>query len=215
MAVPLQPAAVRFRPGEAPVVSAYREYRPDPAVAAAVACTWQAVAGWPRSMRLLPDGCLDLVWDGQHARAVLPAARPVRRPVGVTAVVTGIRIRPGWSAVALGMPARDLPGVAGLADVWGPASARRLETTLSAAATLAGCRAVLTSALARRLADSAGPDPGVLAAVSLLGKSTATAGDAARRAGLSPRQLRRLFDHHVGLPPKTLQTVLRFQRFRC
>jgi AraC-like DNA-binding protein len=43
---------------------------------------------------------------------------------------------------------------------------------------------------------------------------TATAADAACRAALSPRQLRRLFDDHVGLPPKTLQTILRFQRFR-
>lgn len=166
-------------------------------------------------MRLLPDGCLDLVWDGKHARAVRPAARPVRRPVGETRLVTGIRIRPGWTAAILGMPAGDLPDVANLADAWGPARTRRLEDALAAAATPAQCRLILTGAVARRLADSAGPHPGVLTAVSLLSKPTATAADAAFRAALSPRQLRRLFDDHVGLPPKTLQTVLRFQRFRA
>jgi AraC-like DNA-binding protein len=215
MAVPLRPAAARSRPGQPPALSIYREYQPDPAVTAAVACTWQAVAGWPRSMRLLPDGCLDLVWDGQHARAVRPAARPVRRVVGETAVVTGIRIRAGWAAAVLGMPARDLPDVAGLGDMWGSASAGRLQTVLAAAATPAECRHVLTAAVARRLADSNGPHAAVLAAVSLLGEPTGTAGDAARRVGLSPRQMRRLFEDHVGLPPKTLQTILRFQRFRA
>jgi AraC-like DNA-binding protein len=129
--------------------------------------------------------------------------------------VTGIRIRPGWAAALLGMPVRDLPDVACLADIWGPSAARRLQITLQTAATPARCRAVLTGAVGRRLAGPASPHPAVLAAISLLGKSTATAGDAARRADLSPRQLRRLFDDHVGLPPKTLQTILRFQRFRA
>jgi AraC-like DNA-binding protein len=215
MAIPLQPVAVWSLPGLEPAVSVYREYRPDPAIAAAAVCTWHAVAGWPRPMRLLPDGCLDLVWDGQRARAVRPAAQPVRRPVGQTAAVTGIRIRPGWTAAALGMPARELPDVTGLADAWSPAPARRLEAALATAATPERCRAILTEAVARRLADSAGPHPAVLAAVSLLGKPAVTVGDAARRAALSPRQLRRLFDDHVGLPPKTLQTILRFQRFRA
>jgi AraC-like DNA-binding protein len=39
--------------------------------------------------------------------------------------------------------------------------------------------------------------------------------DAAHRVSLSLRQLRRCFDDHVGLPPKTLQTILRFNRFRA
>ena len=103
MAVPLQPLAVRSGPGDARVLSAYREYLPASVTARAVACTWQGIPGWPREMRLLPDGCLDLVWDGQHARAVRPAARQVRRPVGGPALVTGIRVRPGWAAVILGI----------------------------------------------------------------------------------------------------------------
>jgi len=69
-------------------------------------------------MRLLPDGCLDLVWDGRHARFVRPADRPVRHPVGDTALVTGIRIRPGWAALVTGIPVRHLPAVADLAAPW-------------------------------------------------------------------------------------------------
>jgi hypothetical protein len=169
MAVPLRPVAVLRRAGQASAVSAYREYPPATAVASAVACTWEGVAVWPRNMRLLPDGCLDLVWDGQRARAVRPAAGPVRRSIGETTHVIGVRIRPGWAAVILGMPARDLPSVADLADVWRPACARRLEAALAAAADQAQCRVIFTRAITGRLADSPGPHPGVLAAIRLLG----------------------------------------------
>ncbi|MBV9855502.1 MAG: hypothetical protein JOY82_13465, partial [Streptosporangiaceae bacterium] len=212
MAVPLRPVAIRH--GPVPVVSAYREYGPAPAIARAAACTWQGVPGWSRRMRLLPDGCLDLVWDGRHARLIRPADRLARCPVGEVALVTGIRIRPGWAAVIAGTPVRHLPDVADLADVWGPAAARRLTAALTDAASPAARRAVLTGAVAERLAGSGPPDSRVLAAVGVLADPRATVGAAARRAGLSSRQLRRLCDEHVGLPPKTLHGILRFQRLR-
>jgi AraC-like DNA-binding protein len=215
MAVPLRPVAVRSLPGQAPVISAYREFGPAAAAARAVVCTWHGAARWSRLMRLLPDGCLDLVWDGRRARVVRPAARQVRRPVGGDALVTGIRIRPGWAGVILGTPLRDLPDIADLADMWGSAATQRLEAALAAAATPAAVRDELSELAIGRLAGSADPDPRVLAAVRLLGQPQATVGQAAGRAGLSPRQLRRCFDDHVGLPPKTLQTILRFHRLRA
>jgi len=215
MAVPLQPVAVLPRPGLIPVISAYCEYRPAPAVTRPVACTWQGVPGQPRRMRLLPDGCLDLVWDGQHVRAVRPAARQVRHQVGETTLVIGIRIRPGWAASVLGAPVGELPGVADLADLWDPAATHGLQTALAQAATPAAGRAVLTETVVARLARSAGPDRRVLAAVAQLGQPNATVADATRHAGLSSRQLRRCFHDHVGLSPKTLQTILRFQRLRA
>jgi AraC-like DNA-binding protein len=213
MAVPLRPVATR--PGPVPVISAYREYPAAPAVARAAVCTWQGVPGWPRRMRLLPDGCLDLVWDGRHARFVRPADRLVRRPVGGTALVTGIRIRPGWAAVIAGAPVRTLPDVADLADVWDLAAARQLVAALAPAASPAARRAALTEAVASRLAAPCGPDPRLLAAVSALADPRATVSTAADHAGLSSRQLRRLFDEHIGLPPKTLHSILRFQRLRA
>jgi AraC-like DNA-binding protein len=213
MAVPLQPVAIR--PGPLPVISAYREYRPAPAIARAAVCTWQGAGGWPRQMRLLPDGCLDLVWDGRNARLVRPADQQVRRPVGDTALVTGIRIRPGWAVVITGTPVRHLPAVADLADVWDPIGAQELAAALATAASAAACRALLTGAVASRLATSGGPDPRVLAAVRVLGGRRATVVAAARHAAVSSRQLRRLFDEHIGLPPKTLHSILRFQRLRA
>jgi AraC-like DNA-binding protein len=166
-------------------------------------------------MRVLPDGCLDLVWDGQQARAVRPAAGPVRHPVGAGREVTGIRIRPGWAALVLGLPLRHLPDVTDLGGLWDPAAARCLEAALFAAPTAAARREALKCAIAGRLAQAADPDPEVLGAVQELGHPVASAGYAARNANLSTRQLRRRFDDHVGLPPKTLHAILRFQRLRA
>ena len=55
------------------------------------------------------------------------------------------------------------------------------------------------------------PDRRAAAAVRLLERDSVEA--TADALGLSTRQLRRLFDAHVGVGPKTFQRVLRFQRF--
>jgi AraC-like DNA-binding protein len=219
MAVPLRSSAARFSAarssdGRVPAVSSYREFRPAAPAAPAIACTWQGVPGWSRRLRLLPDGCLDLAWDGERLLAVPPARGPVRQPVAASALVTGIRLRPGWAGAALGIPARELAEAADLAELWGRA-ALRAAAELAAAGTADARRAALTRAVCRRLARADGPDQQVLAAVRALARPGATAGAAAGLAALSVRQLRRRFDEHVGLPPKTLQAVLRFQRLRA
>src|SRR5277367_2399386 len=107
VAVPLRPDAARARAGAtSPLVSSYREYRPGPGGPAAVACTWHGIAGWSRRLRVLPDGCLELVWDGQRARAVRPVPGAVRYPVSAEHQSVGIRIQPGWGAIVLGAPLR-------------------------------------------------------------------------------------------------------------
>ena len=73
-------------------------------------------------------------------------------------MVVGIRIRPGWAGAVLGVPVRDLPDVADLADVWGTAAVMRLEAVLAATATTAAARAALGDLAVSQLARSAGPD---------------------------------------------------------
>jgi AraC-like DNA-binding protein len=163
---------------------------------------------------VLPDGCLELVWDGQHARAVPPVPGPARYPVRAEAQTTGIRIQPGWGAIVLGAPLAQLTGVTDLAELWDTMPVRHLETALAAAPSAAVSRRLLSRAVARRLAMAGRPDAVVLAAVQLLSQPRTSVGDAAWHAHLSGRQLRRRFADHVGLPPKALQDILRFQRLR-
>jgi methylphosphotriester-DNA--protein-cysteine methyltransferase len=215
VAVPLRPDAAQARVGAAPpVVSSYREYRPGPGAPEAVACTWHGIAGWSRQLRVLPDGRLDVVWDGQQARAVLPVPGPARYPVSAEHQSVGIRIQPGWGAIVLGAPLRHLADVTDLAELWDAMTVRHLEAALAAAPDAAARRRLLSRAVACRLAAAGPPDPAVLGAVRLLSQPRAAVGEAAWHAHLSGRQLRRRFADHVGLPPKTLQAVLRFQRLR-
>jgi AraC-like DNA-binding protein len=214
VAIPLWPDATQAGAGAAPVTSSYREYRPGAGAPEAVACTWHGIAGWSRRLRVLPDGCLDLVWDGQHARAVPPVPGPSRYPVHAEARTTGIRIQPGWGAIVLGAPLGQLADVTDLAELWDTMPVRHLETALAAASSAAVRRRLLSRAVARRLAMAGRPDAVVLAAVQLLSQPRASVGDAAWHARLSGRQLRRRFADHVGLPPKALQAILRFQRLR-
>ena len=178
-------------------MSLYREFAPPAGLAEVVACTWEGHAGWSRELRVLPDGCVDLTWDGRSVRVVSPVAGPVRHLVLTRAVNMGIRLRPGWAHLL--PPVVDL---AGLGD--------RLADTTSATA----ARTVLADFVLGTLSDDGGPpDRQVLTAVELLCRAGASVRVTADTVGLSVRQLRRRFDHHVGLGPKTLQTVLRFQRF--
>ncbi|MDX6415631.1 MAG: hypothetical protein QOG28_251, partial [Trebonia sp.] len=57
------------------------------------------------------------------------------------------------------------------------------------------------------------PDPAISAAASLLRDPAARTEDVAGRVGLSERQFRRRSHAAIGYGPKTLQRILRFQRF--
>ena len=193
--------------------SRYREAPPGSAVADVVACRWAGSGGWDRTLRLVPDGCADLVWDG--SALVLVGASPTagRFPVAATARNVGLRLRPGAGAAVAGCPASELAGAVPLEDLWGTAATRRLAAALAAAPGAAAQLRTLEEAVARRVADGPGPDPLVAAAVAELAQPGATVEGAGRAVGLSARELRRRCATHVGFGPKGLHRVLRFRAF--
>jgi AraC-like DNA-binding protein len=194
----------------------YQEAPPPPALAHRVACLWwrtpDGVPGDDGPAHLvLPDGCVDLVW---HAGRVVIAG-PDTGPVAAApspATTVGLRLRPGAAAV-LGESAAALRDERVAPDaLWGRAGAE-LADRVAHAPDDRERLALLTAAVARRDAAAGPPDPAVAAAVSALAGPGATVAGAARAAGLSDRQLRRRFLDHVGYGPKTLDRVLRLQRF--
>jgi hypothetical protein len=51
-------------------VMSYREHPVSPALAPWLACTWERT-GAGRPVRVLPDGCIDVVWtQGAHTQLV-------------------------------------------------------------------------------------------------------------------------------------------------
>jgi AraC-like DNA-binding protein len=108
----------------------------------------------------------------------------------------------------LGLPLSELRDQrVDLADLR-PADARRLPGSLDP--DTAAARAV---DLAGDLVAEAQPDPAIAYAARMLRDPRALTEDVAATVGLSMRQLRRRSHATVGYGPKTLQRILRFQRF--
>jgi AraC-like DNA-binding protein len=191
----------------------YRQWA-SPAVPGATA--WRrTVPGVGAELRVVPDGCMDLIW----ASGTLLVAGPDTR-AQVTAGPPGpafaaLRFPPGLAPAVLGVPATELRDRrVELASLWCPAEARRLEATAAAALDAAGLEAVvaaLESVAARRLGAAGGPDSWVARLAGWL-RAGSTVGAAAARAGLSERQLHRRSLPLFGYGPKTLGRVLRFDR---
>ncbi|GHG49831.1 MULTISPECIES: helix-turn-helix domain-containing protein [Amycolatopsis] len=197
MGTPLRPVAAR---------SVYREVAPPPALADVLACGWHGRTGWARPLRVLPDGCADLVWDGAALTVVVTVGAPLRLWVPASSSRVGVRLRCGAAAAVLRTAIPELPAVTHLSDLWG-ADARRAEEMLAASEDARVQRGVLEGLVARR---GGTPDRRVLAAVRALGTATRTSDVA---VGVSERALRRHFVHAVGAGPKQLHRVRRFQRF--
>lgn len=160
--------------------------------------------------RVLPDGCMDLLWRNGD----LLVAGPDTRAHEVTddADWIGLRFFPGTAPAVLGVPAHELRNQrVHLADLWPSRTVRHLAAQVSDAAEAADAGAALEAVTLRRLADAPAPDRACAAAVEALAEGVPVAA-AARRAYLSERQLHRRFLADVGYGPKTLARVLRLHR---
>jgi AraC-like DNA-binding protein len=191
-----------FPDSAATIAGMYREHAPPPDLAPVLACTWTSVA---RGGRILPDGCVDVVWDGTDLVIAGPATIALDAPpVGVE--VFGVRFRLAAAGAGLGLPAEEVTDArVPVADVW------RDGEALREAAALGGLPGLI-EALRVRL-RSAETDPLTRAAALGLAVPGARVADLGPELGISERQLRRRFADAVGYGPKTLARVLRFQRF--
>jgi AraC-like DNA-binding protein len=193
----------------------YREFPPDRDLHPFVACTWERGApddGDSTERRILPDGCIDLVWRDGRLLIAGPdtSGRTSSVPPGDT--VVGVRMRPGIGGAVLGLPANELRDAwIEAADIWARAG-WELSEIVGEMPQSDVRRSLLQTALSTRIANSVRADPLVLAAVRRLGFPASRVAELADALGISERQLRRRFHDAVGYGPKTLDRVLRFQR---
>jgi AraC-like DNA-binding protein len=193
--------------------SVYRESRPGPEVAAVVESAWTGQAGLARSLRVFPDGCADLVWDGHALSVVATAAGAVRHELPGTSWTVGLRLRCGTGGAVLGLPMPELgPGATPLSAVWST-PARLAEEALAGCATPVEARMVLESLVVARLRQGVELNGLSVAAARALRSPAARTAQVAADLGVSERGLRRHVRHEVGVGPKELQRVLRFHRF--
>jgi AraC-like DNA-binding protein len=194
---------------------AYRELAPPAEIAPHVACLWvRDPQPDARLHRIVPDACADIVWiTGRRLHVAGPATGPAMSTVPAGGSAVGIRFRVGAAGSALGVSARELlDGSFALDEIWGPAGAELAER-LGAARTPEAAAGILARALARRLPPPDAIDPLVRAAAIGAARPRTPVEALGASLGIGERQLRRRFDDAVGYGPKTLQRVLRFQRF--
>ncbi|UTY57592.1 helix-turn-helix domain-containing protein [Massilia sp. erpn] len=203
----------------------YREYPPHPALRPYIACLWAAEARAagpaPHWHRVLPDNCVDILWQDQGAPAFavgmmssfieVPSAGRVR--------TVAVRFRPGAARHFLGLP------LAGLSDqradldlLWGRAEADRLQDALWADELSHQQRLhVIEQALLKRARLLAGKVEAASLARAAVAAIETTHGllrvDAlAERFGVSRQHLAAQFRDQVGLPPKLFARICRFRR---
>ncbi|MGW4106585.1 helix-turn-helix domain-containing protein [Streptomyces sp. NPDC004976] len=158
--------------------------------------------------RVLPDGCMDLLWKEGRLLVAGPDTR-AHVTGGPPATWTGIRFPPGTAPALLGVPAHELRDRrVDLADLWPAADVRRLTDRVGAADD--PVRGLEDLAL-RLAAETAPPDPllGRLVAALAEGRPVAATAD---ELGLGARQLHRRSLTAFGYGPKTLARILRLRR---
>jgi AraC-like DNA-binding protein len=196
----------------------YREDAPPESLAPHVQAIWSESVGERRDdpgARVLPDGCIDLVWFSDGAPIVAgPQTEPIITTAPPGSLVVGIRFRTGAAGSVLGLPADELRDRSvPLADLWGSQALDpllRVEASRSAAERLDAMQRMLLA----RLAEVEQPDRAALAAARWLGRHPDGRLEVLHHlSGLSERQLRRRFEAAVGYGPKTLQRIVRFRRW--
>ena len=208
----------------------YSERRPRAELRSFVEAFWLLTgAGGGALDPVLPDGRSELILHrGTPFDRVPAGGRPsrqssllfagqMRSPVFLSAPdatdVIGVRFRPCGAAAFLTPPPGEFLDQVVDVDLVGEAWLTDLMRAAQDAASADAAIGVIERGLTARLAD---PPPGFFAASAAVDRLMARRGDApieqiAGETGLSRRQLERVFRDHVGLPPKQLARILRFQ----
>jgi AraC-like DNA-binding protein len=175
----------------------YREWAPPQAWREVVACCWEQRVHADRVQRVLPDGHADVLLYGSGEVELVGMYDHVALPVLPRGtVIRGIRLRPEAIASAFRLEASELRNLTVPAeDVIGARGARHLRDDHVFDAWIRSIQ----------------PDRRTATAIDLL-QSDSVEG-VARQLGISPRHLQRNIVANVGLTPKTLQRVMRLQRF--
>lgn len=187
----------------------YTPLLPPPELADNLACVWRAsVEG---THRLVPDGCMDLLWLSTGTGFLCgpeTEAWTFRLPAGTTAV--GVRFRPGLAGPVMGLDVSELTNSQVRLDhVLGSGPFRRLAGELGDLADPRAGLAALTATVGRWAASRRPVDP--LAHRVVAGPFTVA--DLADDLGLTARQIHRRSLRAFGYGPSTLARLMRFQRF--
>jgi AraC-like DNA-binding protein len=173
------------------------------------------VSALPRRHRVVPDGCIDLIFMRRSATKDCRASivgtmtRPIEDELTPHAYYIGIRFNPGGFRHFFQTPPRELTNrIVSLDDLSSQSGiAERLADGRGLTASLEN----LEDELARRfrLEERELLPEGVLETISARHGNVPMA-QLGRMTGWSPRHLRRMFHESIGVGPKTFCRIIRF-----
>jgi AraC-like DNA-binding protein len=197
----------------------YREWAPHASLSEHVRCLWTNDLSGSRSewLRVVPDGCADIVWTSETLCIAGPDTRPILARIPRGTVVVGVRFHPGAAAAWLGQPLDEIVNVRlPLTEFWRDDATRLLDRA-AAGRSAKQLAADLEAFLVGRLSAVGLADPQIAFLRRAAGDNCMPAGlrldRLAARLGLSERTLHRRCVDTFGYGFKTLDRVLRFQRF--
>jgi AraC-like DNA-binding protein len=169
---------------------------------------WTRVADGSSSL-ILPDGCIDVIWDGRELTVAGPDTTAHRASPRYGTPYTALRFASGVAPTVLGVAADGLRDQRPLlAEVIGRDDAERLAESLLATDDTSS---ELERWARRRLARAGGRDR-TMSRVAALIDNGRTVAEVAAQVGFSQRQLNRRSLAAFGYGPKVLARVLRLQR---
>lgn len=208
----------------------YSEIKPRAPLDSFVECFWtlegEGAAAQPE--RILPDGCVELILNfgarfSQHSndgRSIQPRNFLVGQMTGPILIspsgaveLIGIRFHPGGTLPFLQVPLHEITDqVVELGSL-----SSRLERELTRAASAAPSLPEKIAALERFLTRCLTNNKHDVRSMTLAAKIVAGAGlvpvdQLAHDAGISSRQLERRFLREIGIGPKLLGRIIRFQQ---
>jgi AraC-like DNA-binding protein len=217
----------------------YREIKTKPPLSEFVECFWtlegdrrsDSAGGQPESEGdlILPDGCVEMVLNfgdafreytsggrkAQPRRMIVgQMTQPIRiGPSGAVQLI-GVRFHPGGTLPFFGMQAQEITNRYAAFDDVANELDREIVERVCDASSLDQSLAALEKLLTRRTQEPTKRDACVRLAVSRILRSNGriSVDELADGAGISARQLERRFSREVGLGPKVLCRILRFQQ---
>ncbi|MEH1130005.1 helix-turn-helix domain-containing protein [Micromonospora sp. CPCC 206061] len=160
-----------------------------------------------RTSRVLPDGCMDLLWWGGEIVVAGPDTAAYLSEIHAGDALMGLRLPPGTAPAVLGVPASELRDArTPLSALWPDRLVREATERVAADPGTA-----LERFATDRLAAAGGPDPVAERVVAGL-RAGVSVGAVASALNVSARQLQRRCLPAFGYGPKMLARVLRMGR---
>jgi AraC-like DNA-binding protein len=199
-------------------VGTYAEVDPAASLRAHFKCLWfhrmPDDANIP--IAVVPDGCVDILWADGKLKVAGPDRTAVVETIAAGSTIVGLRFQPAAAVNWLRSPMWELVNRrVALEDFWG-GEARRLADWIGEAGTPRQIARRLQLGMSRIEARIDPPDQQMKAIYAFCNPTnpvSLSVTNMADRLGVSERTLRRRCHHVFGYGPKTLERILRFQRF--